>query len=148
MARTFQVTIDCADPSGLADFWAAALGYVPADPPEGFATWESWLRAMEVPEEDWDPGPRPYNALVDPGRGGPRMWFQRVPEPKPGKNRVHLDLNVSPDPRAPLQERKGQVGAEVERLARLGGRRLATYEEGDHYHVVMQDPEGNEFCVE
>jgi hypothetical protein len=147
MARTFQVTIDCADPFALSSFWESALAYEPADPPEGSDTWEEWLEKMEVPREDWDPGLRPYNAIVDPDRRGPRIWFQRVPEPKAVKNRIHFDLDASEGPAAPVDRRKEQVEAEVERLIGLGARRLADYEEQDHYHVVMADPEGNEFCL-
>jgi hypothetical protein len=67
------------------------------------------------------------------GWGGPNMWFSRVPEPKTAKNRMHFDL------RAP-----GAVDDEVARLERLGARVLRRR---GHY-TVMQDPEGNEFCVE
>jgi hypothetical protein len=146
-AREFQVTIDCADPFELSSFWEGALGYEPAEPPEGSDSWEEWLEKMDVPRDEWDPGPRPYNALVDPEGRGPRIWFQRVPEPKTVKNRIHLDLNASDGPAAPLDRRMEQVEAEVERLLGLGARRLAVYEEQDHYHVVMADPEGNEFCL-
>jgi Glyoxalase-like domain len=67
------------------------------------------------------------------GWGGPNMWFARVPEPKTAKNRLHFDL------RAP-----GLVADEVRRLVELGAVVVRT---GDEL-VVMQDPEGNEFCVE
>jgi predicted enzyme related to lactoylglutathione lyase len=67
------------------------------------------------------------------GWGGPNIWFARVPEGKTAKNRMHFDL------RAP-----GPVNEEVARLEKLGARVLER-----HQHlVVMQDPEGNEFCVE
>jgi glyoxalase superfamily protein len=61
----------------------------------------------------------------------PRLWFQRVPECRTVKNRVHLDL------------RADSVGTEVERLTGLGATVLARHEG----HVVLADPEGNEFCV-
>jgi Glyoxalase-like domain len=67
------------------------------------------------------------------GWGGPNLWFTRVPEPKAAKNRMHFDL------RAP-----GTVAAEVSRLETLG----ATVVRDDPRLTVMQDPEGNEFCVE
>ena len=74
-------------------------------------------------------------AFVEPaGWGGPTLWFQRVLEPKTAKNRMHFDL------RAP----GGRVRDEVRRLEGLG----ATVVRRDEGLVVMQDPEGNEFCVE
>jgi hypothetical protein len=143
VATTFQVTFDCAAPLALADFWADTLGYKPSDPPQGFATWEEWLKKMNVPEEEWDAG----RWIQDPEERGPRIFFQQVPEPKIAKNRLHLDLDVSGGPGTPLDKRREQVDAEADRLLRLGASRLGIYEQGDHYHVVMQDPEGNEFCL-
>ena len=90
MATAVQVVIDCADPGALADFWATALHYKVQDPPEGFATWEDALVAWGIPESAWND----RSAVVDPDGAGPRVFFQRVPEPKQVKNRVHLDLNV------------------------------------------------------
>jgi hypothetical protein len=90
MSNSLQVTFDAGDPPSLADFWAVALGYVIQPPPEGFDSWDGWAREMEIPEENWDDA----RALVDPDGGGPRLFFQRVPEGKSAKNRVHLDVNV------------------------------------------------------
>jgi hypothetical protein len=105
-----SVTFDSADALRLARFWAAALG-------------------SEVEEESTSD-----KAFVEPpGWGGPGLWFQRVPEPKTAKNRMHFDL------RAP-----GLIEDEVTRLIRLG----ATVVSRTDALVVMQDPEGNEFCVE
>jgi hypothetical protein len=90
-----------------------------------------WAAALG---SDVDEDATPARAYVEAaGWGGPNMWFIQVPEPKTAKNRMHLDL------RAP-----GETAAEVRRLAALGAsvvRHAAT-------HTVMQDPEGNEFCVE
>lgn len=145
MATDFQVVIDCADPAGLARFWTTALGYVLQDPPSGFATWQDFLRAEGVPKEDWNAA----SAVVDPEGDRPRIYFQRVPEAKSVKNRVHLDLNVGPGMAAPLEERRRVVDAEVERLRSIGASvfRPGSVERGE-YWVVMQDPEGNEFCVQ
>ncbi len=86
--------------------------------------------------------------MVDPGGRGPRLYFQRVPEAKTQKNRGHLDLNVTGGPSAaPLEARRGQVNAEVERLLGLGATKLRVGEELGQYWVVLQDPEGDEFCV-
>jgi hypothetical protein len=145
MATSIQVVLDCADPDRLARFWAEALGYKLQDPPEGFATWEDFLREQGVPESDWNSA----SAVVDPDGAGPRIYFQKVPESKVVKNRVHLDLSVSAGSRVPLEERQRAVDAEVQRLTGLGATvfRPGSVERGE-YWVVMQDPEGNEFCVQ
>ena len=78
MAREVQITFDCADPGALSAFWAEALGYRLQDPPPGFETWEQALEAMNVPPERHNDA----SALVDPDGAGPRLFFQRVPEPK------------------------------------------------------------------
>jgi hypothetical protein len=144
VATRVQVVIDCADPGALASFWADALGYKLNDPPGDFATWEDFLRAEGVPESDWNMA----SAIVDPEGNGPRFFFQRVPEPKSVKNRVHVDVNVSDGPQAPLEDRKTQVYAAVARLEAIGASRVGEVEEMGGFHVVMQDPEGNEFCVQ
>jgi hypothetical protein len=143
MATGVQVVFDCADPERLARFWAQALGYKLQDPPQGHQSWEDWLRDQGIPQERWNDA----NAVVDPDGRGPRIFFQRVPEAKTTKNRVHLDLNVTGGPAAPLEERRGQVDVEVERLLGLGASRLRVVEEQGGYWAVMQDPEGDEFCV-
>ena len=105
-----SVTFDCRDALLLARFWAGALG-------------------ASVDEEST----RDKAYVEAPGWGGPNMWFNRVPEEKTAKNRLHFDL------RAP-----GRISEEVARLQVLGA---SVLREGEEL-VVMQDPEGNEFCVE
>ena len=144
MATNVQMVIDCADPDRLAKFWAAALGYKLQDPPDGYATWEEFLRAMEIPEEDWNSA----SAVVDPEGKGPRVYFQRVPEGKVVKNRVHLDLNVGGERDQPMEKRKSNVDAEAERLVGEGAAKVRPMEQRGEYWVVMQDPEGNEFCLQ
>jgi hypothetical protein len=144
MTVRFQVTFDAADPQRLAGFWQRALGYTKQDPPEGYATWEQWAAAMEIPEERWDD----TTALVDPEGVLPRLFFQRVPEPKSAKNRVHLDVNVSGGREVPDRERRPRVDQAVERLIGLGATKERAYDEPDQYWVVMHDPEGNEFCLQ
>jgi hypothetical protein len=144
MATGVQVVMDCADPARQAEFWAAALGYVVQPPPPGFASWDEALAAMGVPEERR----RDASAVVDPAGAGPRIFFQKVPEGKTAKNRVHLDMNASSGFAVPLEERREQVEAEVARLTGLGAARLWDREEFGQYHVTMTDPEGNEFCVQ
>src|SRR5947209_91283 len=92
MPETLQVTVDCADPATEARFWTEALGYVLQPPPDGFETWEDALRQFGVPEERWDSA----SAIVDPEGKKPRLYFQKVPEPKTAKNRVHIDINIAP----------------------------------------------------
>jgi Glyoxalase-like domain len=143
MATGVQVVFDCADPARLARFWTEALGYKLEDPPNGYDRWEDWLREQGIPEERWNDA----NAAVDPDGRGPRIYLQRVPEAKTVKNRVHLDLNISGSRSVPMEERRRRVDAEAERLLGVGATRLRAVEELGTYWVVMQDPEGNEFCV-
>lgn len=116
MAVGVQVVIDCADPARLGEFWAVALGYERQAPPPGFASWPDFLTAQGVPESEWNS----RNAVIDPDGRGPRVFFQRVPEAKVVKNRVHLDLNVGGGPGRPIQERRQKVDAEVKRLEQVG----------------------------
>jgi hypothetical protein len=144
VATGIQVVIDCADPGRLSTFWATALGYKLQDPPDGFATWDEFLTKVGVPEEERNNA----SAIVDPDGAGPRIYFQRVPEGKVVKNRVHLDLNVGGGQQTPIEERKQRVGAEVERLKGEGATVVRPMEQHAEYWVVMQDPEGNEFCLQ
>lgn len=144
----FQLVIDCADPARLVGFWAAALRYRVQDPPEGHATWRDFYLSVGVPAEELGDGDC-ADRLVDPGGGGPAIWFQVVPEKKTVKNRLHLDVFVGGGRSVPVVERRERVDAEVERLERLGAAVLHKHdgETVDHYGVTMADPEGNEFCV-
>src|SRR5436190_7341769 len=92
MATTWHLTIDCADTNRLVRFWCDALGYVPEPAPEGRATWLDYWRAAGVPDEELEGAEEGSGAIIDPQGIGPRIWFQQVPEPKAGKNRLHLDL--------------------------------------------------------
>ena len=103
-------------------------------PPEGFESWPAFLTAIGVPESEWNS----RSACVDPEGNGPRLFFQRVPEGKAAKNRVHLDVNVGKD----------RIDAEVERLVAEGATRAGEKAEMGERWVVMRDPEGNEFCVQ
>jgi Glyoxalase-like domain len=145
MPTDFQVVIDCADPARLSAFWAAALGYELQPPPSGFASWEAFLRQSGVPEDEWNSA----SALVDPEGKRPRVYFQRVPEGKVAKNRLHLDLSVGGGQATPLAERRVRVDAEVARLTALGATdERGPIEKDGEYWVRMNDPEGNEFCVQ
>ena len=142
-ATRTQIVFDCADPDRMAHFWADALHYQIQPPPEGYDSWEDLLREMGVPESEWGNA----SAIVDPDGVLARIYFQRVPEPKRVKNRVHLDLNQGTRQMA-LEERRRLVDAEVERLEGLGATELYRRDEHGEYHVTMADPEGNEFCVQ
>ena len=144
MTVRFQVTFDAADPQRLAGFWQRALGYREQEPPEGYASWEQWAEAMEIPQERWDD----VTALVDPEGVLPRLFFQRVPEPKSAKNRMHLDVNVGGGREVSDQERRSRVDAAVERLVALGATMEREFDESGQRWIVMHDPEGNEFCLQ
>lgn len=145
VVTSFQLVFDTADPDREARFWAAALGYELQPPPAGFDSWEAFLRQQGVPEERWNEAA----AITDRAGKRPRIYFQRVPEGKTAKNRMHMDLNVAGGAGVPLDERKRRVDAEVARLKGLGAtdERGAIEKDGE-YWVRMNDPEGNEFCVQ
>lgn len=143
MATGFQVVFDCADPAALGRFWAAALGYIEQPPPEGFATWDAFLESVGVPPEQRDTA----YAVVDPEGIGPRLYFQKVPEPKSTKNRLHLDINIGGGPAVPLAQRRQIIEAEAQRLGALGAT-FVRRQEDEEFHIAMLDPEGNEFDIQ
>lgn len=145
MARDMQITFDCADPAALSAFWAEALGYKLQDPPAGFDSWDQALDAMGVPPERRNDA----SAVVDPGGARPRLFFQKVPEGKQAKNRVHLDVRAAPGLEG--DARMAALEAEAERLVSHGATRLERHEPAAPLsagHIVMADPEGNEFCLD
>jgi catechol 2,3-dioxygenase-like lactoylglutathione lyase family enzyme len=145
MARDVQITFDCADPAGLSAFWAETLGYRLQEPPKGFESWEQALEAMGVPPERRNDA----SAVIDPDGLGPRLFFQRVPEGKQAKNRVHLDVRAAPGLEG--DARMAALEAEAERLVSRGAARLGRQEPAPPLgagHIVMADPEGNEFCLD
>jgi catechol 2,3-dioxygenase-like lactoylglutathione lyase family enzyme len=145
MARDVQITFDCADPAALGAFWAGTLSYRPQDPPTGFESWEQALEAMGVPPESRGDA----SAVVDPEGSGPRLFFQRVPEHKRAKNRVHLDVRAAPGLEG--DARMTALEAAAERLVSHGATRLRRHEPTPPLgagHIVMADPEGNEFCLD
>ncbi|MCR8695192.1 MULTISPECIES: VOC family protein [Rhodococcus] len=145
MARDIQITFDCADPAALADFWADALGYELQKPPGNFVSWDDALDAMGVPLERRNDA----SGIVDPDEAGPRLFFQKVPEGKQAKNRVHLDVRAAPG--LDGAERMAALEAEAERLVARGATRLERHDPAPPFgagHIVMADPEGNEFCLD
>lgn len=142
--RTLQIVFDTNDPSSLSRFYAEALHYKLQDPPSGFESWDAFLRAQGIPDEELDSA----SAIVDPEGIGPRIYFQQMDTPKLGKNRLHIDINASDGQSVPLAKRKEQVDSEVERILLLGARKQRDLAEMGEYCVVMLDPEGNEFCIQ
>jgi len=136
----FQVTIDCAKPHELADWWAEALGWEVEPSDEKFI--RRMIEAGHASEQDttthrgvlvWKEGA----AIRSPDPGRPRVLFQLAPESKTVKNRVHLDVR-------PGEEDPAAV---VERLLAMGATELWRASQGPHHWVTLADPEGNEFCV-
>jgi hypothetical protein len=145
MTRDVQITFDCADPGALAEFWAEALDYQLQPPPDGFETWDDALRTFGVPEDQWNS----RSAILPRGGDGPRVFFQRVPEGKTAKNRVHLDVRVAPGLTG--DERMAALEAEAARLEALGATRAYRVEPDGRMEqgfISMQDPEGNELCLD
>ncbi|GAB3670147.1 VOC family protein [Saccharopolyspora tripterygii] len=141
--RTVQITFDCAHPQALGLFWNQVLGYETPPPPPGFDSWEAFSATLPQEERDtrW--------ACVDPEGVGPRLFFQRVPEPKQVKNRLHLDVRAAPGLQG--DDRMAALEAECERLVALGAakqRRVDPAPPMESGFIVMTDPEGNEFCLD
>ncbi|SNS92853.1 hypothetical protein SAMN04488107_4330 [Geodermatophilus saharensis] len=140
MASELQVTIDATDPHVQADWWAEALGWQVE--PQDEALIRRMVAAGHATEADttthrgrlvWAVGA----AITSPDPGRPRVLFQRVPEAKTVKNRVHLDVHVGAERRE----------AEVARLLGMGATELWRESQGPYVWATLADREGNEFCV-
>jgi Glyoxalase-like domain len=140
MAFDIQVVVDSQSPHELADWWAEALGWEVEPQDEAFIT--RMVQAGAATEADtlrhrgalvWALGA----AITSPEPGRPRVLFQRVPEGKTVKNRLHLDVRVGPEQRE----------AEVARLVQLGATELWRHAQGPMEWATLADPQGNEFCV-
>jgi hypothetical protein len=134
-----QVTFDCADPHAQAAFWAQVYDFPVED---HSALVEQLVADGRMPADDritigGRSAFRDVAACSDPAGAEPRLFFQRVPEGKVAKNRVHLDVHVD-------EERKT---AEVERLIGLGAKLIEVRDDRGPVTRVLRDPEGNEFCV-
>ncbi|MFC9967533.1 VOC family protein [Nocardia ignorata] len=153
MSRHVQITFDAHDPRALSIFWREVLGYVHPGPPgvelpegaDSLAAWDEFLTRIGVPAEEHNS----RSAIEDPDGEGPRVFFQRVPEDKVAKNRVHLDVRAAPGLQG--EQRMTALEAECERLVALGAARLRRFEPEPPMSagfIVMADPEGNEFCLD
>ena len=138
MLNRVDLTLDCTDAEVLAAFWKTAVGYVDEPPPPPFATRQEWLQSFGEPASDRLGGAW----LHDPTGVAPRLCLLEVPEEKVAKNRLHFDLRVAGS--GTPEERWTRITTEVARLRAAGASMLAIF---DGLHVVMADPEGNEFCV-
>jgi hypothetical protein len=134
MAIPLQITVDARDPRRLAAFWAVALGYVLQPPLPGYL-----IRSGMAEQEH-----EQYTAIIDPTGAGPRLLFQRVPEPKTLKNRVHLDVNAGHG----ATDRRAAVRAHVAQLVAVGATVQREMNEATGWWMVLADPEGNEFCLQ
>lgn len=153
MSRHVQLTFDARDPRGLSSFWRDVLGYVHPAPPgvqladgaDPLAAWDDFLERIGVPADQRNSS----SAIEDPDGHGPRIFFQQVPEDKVAKNRVHLDVRAAPGLQG--EERMATLEAECTRLVALGAERVRRHEPApplSYGHIVMADPEGNEFCLD
>jgi hypothetical protein len=140
--KQVQVTFDCADPERVARFWCEVLGYVVPPPPDGFDDWADFDRTLPIGRQG------SAFACADPSGVGPRLFFQRVPEGKVVKNRVHLDVRVGTGMVG--EERVEALQAECARLVELGAVvvRLLRADGYNESCLLMQDVEGNEFCLD
>lgn len=126
MAVHWTLGGDARDPHALAAFWREALAYV--DEP-GF----------DEPDAA---------SIVDPNGVGPAIGWLRVPEAKVAKNRLHIDIRVSGEPPWDMAERETRIRAKAAELVDAGASVVREEIYGsDLGHIVMLDPEGNEFCV-
>lgn len=153
MSRQVQVTFDCHDPGLLSTFWRDVLGYVHPGPPgvelsendDPLQAWKVFLDQLGVPESERNT----RSAIEDPEGRGPRIFFQKVPEGKQAKNRVHLDIRAAPGLTG--EERMAVLEDESARFVELGALVLRRDEPAppmEAGHIVMADPEGNEFCLD
>ena len=140
MANIHDIVVDCARPASLARFWAEVLddyAVAPYDEAE-----LARLRSKGINDPEDDP-----TVLVESLPGiRPRLFFQRVPEGKTAKNRVHLDVDAAPG--VPFgDERRHAVRRRADEVIALGATKLGEGDELGSFWIVLQDPEGNEFCL-
>ncbi|QEM46160.1 VOC family protein [Mycolicibacterium grossiae] len=111
--QTLEIAIDASDIARVRPFWQAVTGYV--DEPH--------------------PADLPPNALSDPLRRSPTIWFQQMDPPRGGRNRIHLDVDVPPE----------RVAARMAAALAAGGRLVSDAAAPSFW--VLADPEGNEACL-
>ncbi len=126
MTTHWTLGCDANDPQLLASFWAQALGYI------------------AEPGYDYPDGA----SIIDPDGKGPAIGWLRVPEGKSAKNRLHIDIRVAGEGPWDMEEHELLIRARVPELISLGAAVVREeYDDGVLSHVIMRDPEENEFCV-
>ena len=140
----WTITVDCRDAAAQAAFWALALGYVVEPHLKGSSPGRSGPGVPASP-----PGESEGVAtVVDPAGALPEICFLKVPEGKVAKNRFHLDLQVSGGRHHPWDQRETAIRAHVATLVAAGATVVRElWDTPGLDHIVLQDPEGNEFCV-
>ena len=139
--RKFSLTKETKKTHTHSKIRVDALGYKHEDPPAPHTSWEEAWEAWGMPEERRND----FNAIVDPDGIGPRIFIQKVPEPKTSKNRLHLDILVSESPDA---KDHALLQAKADELVALGATLMHVFDDPDEGHwIVMADPEGNEYCL-
>jgi len=138
-----QLTFDAHNPKALAVFWAVALHYKMEEPPAGYDTWEAYLEAAGEPEDTWNDA----SSIVPKDGDGIRIFFQKVSDPKIGKNRLHLDVAVAEGLEG--EKRMAVLEAKADELSDYGATRIKRWEPDgiNPGFLVMEDPEGNVFCL-
>ncbi|MGW5262666.1 VOC family protein [Microbispora sp. NPDC004025] len=137
-AVTIDLTLYCENARLLAEFWKTALGYVDEIPASRYGTAEESFARLDLPTGGADDDGA---LLCDPEGIGPRLSIFRVPERGTADNRLHIDVRV-PGEGSPA-DRWERIRAEAARLVRAGGTILEAFDD----HILMADPEGNEFRV-
>jgi hypothetical protein len=135
-----SLTFDAADPERLGSFWILALGYIERPPPDGYGSWAQYDAVNGTP------GNEAGYSILDPAGDGPSIFFQPVPEPKTAKNRLHIDVRVSAAGE-PEHDRRARIEASVAPLVAAGATMQRRSGDPEDFFIVMQDPEGNEFCL-
>ena len=142
MANLGNITFYADDPRALSAFWAGVFGYPPMD-------WEDPMRRQLLDAGLTEADLATRGLAEDPEGKGPRLFFHHADGPKAGRNRLHLDVNV---PRVEGHDHAAAIEAEKERLVALGATVVRLVDQAwgpwPEYYYQLQDPEGNEFCLQ
>ena len=141
MGVPIGIVIDCANPARVGEFWRDALDYEDRPPPAPYESWDAYDAAHGMaPEESGC-------MIQDPDGVGPTLFFQLVPEGKVVKNRVHVDIKISRGAGPSIDAQIARIEAGVDPLVARGATLVRRNADPEDYFIVLQDPEGNEFCL-